>query len=150
MCSFLVCKNACLNYHAFDLEGDLVGVPHAWYLSAQSFITLLKLIWGEYDIVAMKEWKKKCVGLHRTWVSKRTVELHENFILRMSFFTVYVWKLIFLSGYYHILRNYSCNHCTGALFLCRSEIRLIAKGKPFFCTRVFTAAANLATDLILC
>ncbi len=73
ICSFLVWKNACLNYREFDLEGDLVGVPHPWYLSAQSFITLLKLIWGEYDIVAMNEWKKKCVGLHRTWVSKRTV-----------------------------------------------------------------------------
>ncbi len=73
ICSFLVWKNACLNYREFDLEGDLVGVPHTWYLSAQSFITLLKLICGEYDIVAMNEWKKKCVGLHRTWVSKRTV-----------------------------------------------------------------------------
>ncbi len=40
----LVLKNACLNYREFDLEGDLVGVPHTWYLSAQSFITLLKLI----------------------------------------------------------------------------------------------------------
>ncbi len=37
-------KNACLNYREFDLEGDLVGVSHAWYLSAQSFITLLKLV----------------------------------------------------------------------------------------------------------
>ncbi len=73
ICSFLVWKNACLNYREFDLEGDLMGVPHTWYLSAQSFITLLKLTWGEYDIVAMNEWKKKCVGLHRTWVSKRTV-----------------------------------------------------------------------------
>ncbi len=27
----------------FDLKGDLVGVPHAWFLSAQSFITLLKV-----------------------------------------------------------------------------------------------------------
>ncbi len=26
MCSFLVCKNACLNYSEFDLEGDLVAV----------------------------------------------------------------------------------------------------------------------------
>ncbi len=73
MCSFLVWKNACLNYREFDLEGDLVGVPHTWYLSAQSFITLLKLVWREYDIVSMNEWKKKCVGLQRTWVSKRTV-----------------------------------------------------------------------------
>ncbi len=37
-------KNACLNYREFDLEGDLVGVPHTWYLSALSFITLLKLV----------------------------------------------------------------------------------------------------------
>ncbi len=74
MCSFLVWKNACLNYREFDLEGDLVGVPHTWYLSAQSFLRLLKFVWREYDIVAMNEWKKKCVGLQRTWVSKRTVE----------------------------------------------------------------------------
>ncbi len=73
MCSFLVWKNACFNYREFDLEGDLVGVPHTWYLSAQSFISLLKLVWREYDIVTMNELKKKCVGLQRTWVSKRTV-----------------------------------------------------------------------------
>ncbi len=70
---FLVWKNACLNYCEFDLEGDLVGVPHTWYLSAQSFNRLLKLVLREYDIVAMNEWKTKCVGLQRTWVSKRTV-----------------------------------------------------------------------------
>ncbi len=45
------------------------------YVKAQSFIRLLKLVWGEYDIVAMNEWKKKCVDLQRTWVSKRTVIL---------------------------------------------------------------------------
>ncbi len=73
MCSFLVWKNASLNYREFDLEGDLVGVLHTWYLSAQSFIRLIKLVWREYDIVAMNEWKKKWVGLQRTWVSKRTV-----------------------------------------------------------------------------
>ncbi len=50
-------------------------LPHTWYLSAQSFIRLLKLVWREYDIVAMNEWKKKCVDLQRTWVSKRTVLL---------------------------------------------------------------------------
>ncbi len=44
ICSFLVLKNACLNYREFDLEGDLVGVSHVWYLSTQSFITLLKLV----------------------------------------------------------------------------------------------------------
>ncbi len=75
MCSFLVWKNACLNYREFDLEGDLDGVPHTWYLSAQSFITLLKFVWREYDTVAMNEWKKKWVGLQRTWVSERTVVL---------------------------------------------------------------------------
>ncbi len=75
MCSFLVWKNACFNYREFNLEGDLVGVPHTWYLSAQSFIRLLKLVWSEYDIVAMNERKKKCVGLQRTWVSKRTVKV---------------------------------------------------------------------------
>ncbi len=47
MCSFLVWKNACLNYREFDLEGDPVGVSHTWYLSAQSFITLLKLLFEE-------------------------------------------------------------------------------------------------------
>ncbi len=63
---FSVKKNACLNYREFDLEGDLVGVPHTWYLSTQSFITLIKLVQAEYDIVAMNEWKKKCVGLQWT------------------------------------------------------------------------------------
>ncbi len=29
---------------AFDLEGDLAGVPQTWYLSGQSFITRLKLV----------------------------------------------------------------------------------------------------------
>ncbi len=88
MCSFLVWKNAWLNYREFDLQGDLVGVPHTWFLSALSFITLLKLVWREWDMVAMNEWKKKCVGLQKTWVSKRTVvaafELgrHEWFALR--------------------------------------------------------------------
>ncbi len=37
-------KKTCLNYREVDLEGDLVGVPHTWYLSAQSFIRLLKLV----------------------------------------------------------------------------------------------------------
>ncbi len=37
-------KKAVLNYREFNLEGNLVGVPHAWYLSTQSFITLLKLV----------------------------------------------------------------------------------------------------------
>ncbi len=33
-------KKTCLNYRAFDLEDDLVGVPNAWNVSFQSFITL--------------------------------------------------------------------------------------------------------------
>ncbi len=41
---FSVKKKACLNYREFDLEGDRVGVPHTGYLSAQSFVTLLKLV----------------------------------------------------------------------------------------------------------
>ncbi len=41
---FSVKKNARLNYCEFDLEGYLVGVPHTWYLSTQSFTTLLKLV----------------------------------------------------------------------------------------------------------
>ncbi len=81
MCSFLVWKNACLNNREVDLKGDLVGVHHTWYLSAQSFIRLLKLVWREYDIVAMNEWKKKYVDLQWTWVSKRTVYTpHEDLI----------------------------------------------------------------------
>ncbi len=43
MCSFLVRKYACFNYREFDLEGDLVGVPHTWYSLGQSFVTRLKL-----------------------------------------------------------------------------------------------------------
>ncbi len=34
----------CEKKRVFDLEGDLVGVPHTWYLSAQSFIRVLKLV----------------------------------------------------------------------------------------------------------
>ncbi len=37
-------KKRRLDYREFDLEGDLVRVPHIWYLSAQSFITLLELV----------------------------------------------------------------------------------------------------------
>ncbi len=37
-------KTACLNYREFDIVGGLVGVSHTWYLSAQSFITLFKLV----------------------------------------------------------------------------------------------------------
>ncbi len=39
---FSVKKNACLNYREFDLEDDLAGVPHTWYLLVQSIITRLK------------------------------------------------------------------------------------------------------------
>ncbi len=37
-------KNTCLNYREFDLEGNLVGVPHTWYLSDPSVIKILKLV----------------------------------------------------------------------------------------------------------
>ncbi len=72
MCSFLMWKYACFNNREFDIEGDLVGVPHTCYLSGQSFITPLKLVWRKLDMVAMNNWKK-CVGLKRTWVSKHIV-----------------------------------------------------------------------------
>ncbi len=100
ICSFLVWKNACLNYREFDLEGDLVGVPHTWCLSAQSFITRLKLIWGEYDIVAMNEWKKKCVSLHRTWVSKRTVHQLIDMVATHDFYPMdpTIWMTIVAFG----------------------------------------------------
>ncbi len=84
MCSFLVWKKACLNYREFDLEGDLVGVPHTWYLSAQSFFKLLKLVWIEYDIVAMNEWKKKCHVLQRTWVSIWVIQTLFSFSIRIK------------------------------------------------------------------
>ncbi len=96
-CSFLVWKDACLNYREFDLEGDPVGVPHTWYLSAQSFIRLLKLVWREYDIVSMNEWKKKCGGLQRTWVSKRTVLLIYNHNLRRH------------KGHFIVSTNHQCD-----------------------------------------
>ncbi len=31
-------KNVCFNYREFDLENDLVGMPHTWYLLGQSFM----------------------------------------------------------------------------------------------------------------
>ncbi len=43
ICVPFKCEKTRLNYRKFDLEGDLVEVPHAWYLLVQSFITLLKL-----------------------------------------------------------------------------------------------------------
>ncbi len=59
-------QNACLNYREFSLEGDLVGVPHTWHLTAQSFLTLFKLVRRQYYIAAINEWKKKCAGLQWT------------------------------------------------------------------------------------
>ncbi len=38
---FSVKKSACFNCREFDLEDDLVGVTHTWYLSAKSFIKLV-------------------------------------------------------------------------------------------------------------
>ncbi len=37
-------KRRVFNYREFDLESGLVGGTHTWYLSAQSFIRLLKLV----------------------------------------------------------------------------------------------------------
>ncbi len=102
-------KNASLNYRKFDLEGDLMGVPHTWYLSVQSFITLLKLIWGVYDIVAMNEWKKKCVGLHMTWVSKHTVvaQYHATTIQN-----VWLWQSRHDGSQWWVENSSGCDHDT--------------------------------------
>ncbi len=48
-------KNTSLNYREIDLEDELVGVPHTWYLSAWTSITLFKLVRSEYDMVALNE-----------------------------------------------------------------------------------------------
>ncbi len=42
MCSFLVWKNACLNYREFDIEGDLVGAPHTWFFIGPVFHNIIK------------------------------------------------------------------------------------------------------------
>ncbi len=123
ICSFLEWKNACLNYREFNLEDDLVGVPHTWYLSAQSFIRLLKLVWSEYDIVAMNEWKKKCVGLQRTWLSKRTVEKTHTICLteagshKISLVEAICWvfmiqTILAISLCLWLCTNLSTLHCT--------------------------------------
>ncbi len=70
---YWIVKSTCFNYRDFDLEDDLVGVSHTWYLSGQSIIALLKLVWRELNMMSMNYWKKKCVGFHRTWVWLRTV-----------------------------------------------------------------------------
>ncbi len=52
MCSFLVCKSECLNDREWDLEDELVVVPHTWYLLAQSLKTCLKRVGhGGYEWV---------------------------------------------------------------------------------------------------
>ncbi len=72
---------------SLTLKVILWGYPIHGFLSAQSFIRLVKLVWREYDIVVMNEWKKKCVGLQRTWVSKRTV-----YLIRILF----IWSVLFI------------------------------------------------------
>ncbi len=71
-------KNACLNYHEFDLEGDFVRVPHRRYLSGQSIIKILKHVWGEFEMMAMINRTMKCVDLQRTWVSTNLILCHHN------------------------------------------------------------------------
>ncbi len=51
-----------------------VGVPHAWYLSGQSLLTRLNLVWRELDMVAMNNWTKNCISLKRTIPSHTTDE----------------------------------------------------------------------------
>ncbi len=73
---------------------------HAWYLSGQSFIIPLKLVWREQDIVVMNDWKKNCVGLQWTWVSKRTVIVcRPSCMWRLC--VTFLWKLKF--DVYHLL-----------------------------------------------
>ncbi len=52
-------KSTCLNYCEFALEYDLVGAPFAWYLLGKPFITLLKLVRGELEMVATNK-KEMC------------------------------------------------------------------------------------------
>ncbi len=47
-------KKTYFNYRKFDLEDELVGVPHTWYLSDQSFNNP---VWRELYMVAMNNWK---------------------------------------------------------------------------------------------
>ncbi len=68
----------CAPHTALKLKDDLVRVPHTWYLSGQSFITLLKLVWNELDKVVMNNWKKKCVGLQRAGVCKRLLHVWQK------------------------------------------------------------------------
>ncbi len=49
--------------------------PWRWSRGGTTYMVFIGPVFREYDIVAMSEWKKKCVGLHRTWVSRRTVFL---------------------------------------------------------------------------
>ncbi len=41
---YCIVKSECFNDHEFDLEDYFGGVPHTWYFSGQSFITLLQLV----------------------------------------------------------------------------------------------------------
>ncbi len=81
-----------------------------WYISAQSFITLFKLVWGEYDIVALNEWKKKCVDLQRTWVSKRTVcvcnKKKQSKSLETRYDTTYISDRYYWTCYWQYIRTH--------------------------------------------
>ncbi len=46
-------NNPRFSYREFNLERDLVVVPHTWYLSGQFFTTRLKLVGRELDMMAM-------------------------------------------------------------------------------------------------
>ncbi len=53
-----IVKNTCYNYREFGLEDYLWRIPHTWHL-------LLKLVWRELDIMAMKNWKKIYLSVPR-------------------------------------------------------------------------------------
>ncbi len=65
-------KKTRFNYRKFDLSGDLVGVPPTSFKLSQSFITRLKLVLSEFNMVVVI-YKNKCVGLQRALVRKHTV-----------------------------------------------------------------------------
>ncbi len=79
MCSFLVWKTRCFSFREFYFECDLVGVRHTWYLSGQSFITRLQLVWKDLvrrnlNNCVRKRTVYQCVSedMECRWVTNRT------------------------------------------------------------------------------
>ncbi len=64
---------------SWTLKLTLWGYPIHGIYRDKSIITLLNLVWRESDMVAMNNWKTKCVGLQRTWVSNTQYVLQGYF-----------------------------------------------------------------------